>query len=37
VVDDIRARYGFSTVVLATQLSGAGKTLVGRGSVGRSR
>jgi len=37
VVDDIRARYGFSTVVLATQLRGAGKTLVGRGSVGRSR
>jgi DNA polymerase-4 len=37
VVDDIRARYGFSTVVLATQLRGAGKTLVGRASVGRSR
>ena len=37
VVDGIRARYGFSTVVLATQLRGAGKTLVGRGLVGRSR
>jgi DNA polymerase IV len=36
VVDKIRERYGFSTVVLATQLGGAGKTLVGRGSVGRS-
>jgi DNA polymerase IV len=30
VVDDIRSRYGFSTVTLATQLGGAGKTLVGR-------
>lgn len=29
VVDGIRARYGFSTVVLATQLGGAGKTLMG--------
>jgi len=29
VVDDIRARYGFSTVMLATQLGGAGKTLMG--------
>lgn len=28
VVDGIRARYGFSTVVLATQLGNAGKTLV---------
>jgi DNA polymerase-4 len=37
VVDDIRARYRFETVVLATQLGGAGKTLVGRGSGGRSR
>jgi DNA polymerase-4 len=37
VVDKIRARYGFSTVVLATQLGGAGKTLVGRSSPGRSR
>ena len=37
VVDGIRARYGFSTVVLATQLRGAGKTLVGHKSVGRSR
>jgi DNA polymerase IV len=37
VVDDIRARYGFSIVTLATQLGGVGKTLVGRGSVGRSR
>ena len=37
VVDDIRARYGFSTVTLGTQLGGAGKTLVARGSVGRSR
>jgi DNA polymerase-4 len=36
-VDGIRARYGFSTVTLATQLGGAGKTLVGRASVGRSR
>ena len=30
VVDDIRERYGFSMVTLATQLGGAGKTLVGR-------
>jgi DNA polymerase-4 len=37
VVDDIRTRYGFSMVTLATQLGGAGKTLVGRKSVGRSR
>ena len=37
VVDGIRARYGFSMVTLATQLGGAGKTLVGRASVGRSR
>lgn len=37
VVDHIRERYGFSTVTLATQLGGAGKTLVGRASVGRSR
>ena len=37
VVDDIRARYGFSMVSLATQLGGDGKTLVGRRSVGRSR
>ena len=37
VVDHIRERYGFSTVTLATQLGGAGKTLVGRPSVGRSR
>jgi len=37
VVDDIRARYGFDTVVLATQLGGAGKTLVGRGAPGRSQ
>ena len=29
VVDNIRARYGFSTVTLATQLGGTGKTLVG--------
>src|SRR4051812_27913765 len=36
-VDGIRARYGFSMVTLATQLGGAGKTLVGRASVGRSR
>jgi DNA polymerase-4 len=36
VVDRIRERYGFSTVTLATQLGGAGKTLVGRRSVGRS-
>jgi DNA polymerase-4 len=35
VVDDIRARYGFSLVTLATQLGGTGKTLVGRRSVGR--
>jgi len=37
VVDEIRARYGFSTVTLATQLGGDGKTLVARRSVGRSR
>ena len=37
VIDDIRARYGFSTVTLGTQLGGAGKALVARGSVGRSR
>jgi DNA polymerase-4 len=37
VVDDIRERYGFSMVTLGTQLGGAGKTLVGRKSVGRSR
>ena len=37
VVDDIRERYGFSMVTLGTQLGGAGKTLVGRESVGRSR
>jgi DNA polymerase-4 len=37
VVDQIRERYGFSTVTLATQLGGDGKTLVGRRSVGRSR
>jgi DNA polymerase-4 len=36
VVDQIRARYGFSMVTLATQLGGAGKTLVGHRSVGRS-
>jgi hypothetical protein len=36
VVDRIRERYGFSMVTLATQLGGAGKTLVGRRSVGRS-
>jgi DNA polymerase IV len=36
VVDHIRERYGFSMVTLATQLGGAGKTLVGRKSVGRS-
>jgi DNA polymerase-4 len=37
VVDHIRERYGFSIVTLATQLGGAGATLVGRPSVGRSR
>jgi DNA polymerase IV len=37
VVDGIRERYGFSMVTLATQLGGAGKTLVGRPQVGRSR
>jgi len=37
VVDDIRERYGFSTVTCGTQLGGVGKTLVGRRSVGRSR
>ena len=35
VVDRIREKYGFSMVGLATQLGGAGKTLVGRRSVGR--
>ena len=35
VVDQIRERYGFSMVALATQLGGAGKKLVGRRSVGR--
>ena len=37
VIDDIRDRYGFSMVTLGTQLGGAGKVLVGRRSVGRSR
>lgn len=37
VVDGIRERYGFSMVTLGTQLGGAGKTLVGHRSVGRSR
>jgi len=37
VVDHIRERYGFSMVALGTQLGGAGKTLVGRRSIGRSR
>jgi DNA polymerase IV len=37
LVDNIRERYGFSTVTLATQLGGTGKALVGRPSVGRSR
>jgi DNA polymerase-4 len=37
VVDDIRERFGFTMVTLATQLGGDGKTLVGRGSIGRSR
>lgn len=36
VVDAIRERHGFSTVTLATQLGGAGKTLVGQRAVGRS-
>jgi DNA polymerase IV len=36
VIDDIRERYGFSIVTLATQLGGLGKTLVGRRSAGRS-
>jgi DNA polymerase-4 len=36
VVDRIRERYGFTTITLATQLGGAGRTLVGRRSVGRS-
>jgi DNA polymerase-4 len=36
-VDGIRQRYGFSMVTLATQLGGAGKTLVGHRAVGRSR
>jgi DNA polymerase-4 len=35
VVDAIRERFGFSMVTLATQIGGAGKTLVGRRSVGR--
>ena len=30
VVDGIRARFGFSTVTLATQLGGTGTTLVGK-------
>src|SRR4029453_14639734 len=33
VVDQIRERYGFSMVSLATQLGGAGKRLAGRRSV----
>lgn len=37
VVDGIRARYGFSTVTLATQLGGPGRTLAARPSAGRSR
>jgi DNA polymerase-4 len=37
VIDEIRDRYGFSMVTLGTQLGGAGKTLAGRRSVGRSR
>ena len=37
VIDRIRERYGFSMVTLGTQLGGAGKTLVGQRSVGRSR
>ena len=37
VVDHIRERYGFSMVTLGTQLGGAGKTLVARRSIGRSR
>jgi DNA polymerase-4 len=36
VVDEIRERYGFSMVTLATQLGGDGKTLAGKQSVGRS-
>jgi DNA polymerase IV len=36
VVDEIRARYGFSVVTLATQLGGTGRTLIDRGS-GRNR
>jgi DNA polymerase IV len=36
VVDRIREKYGFSTIGLATRLGGAGKALVGSGSVGRS-
>jgi DNA polymerase-4 len=36
VVDGIRERYGFGMVKLATQLGGAGRTLVGHRSVGRS-
>lgn len=36
VIDQIRERYGFSKVGLATHLGGDGKTLVGRRSVGRS-
>jgi DNA polymerase-4 len=37
VIDEIRSRYGFSMVTLATGLGGSGKTLVGRRSVGRTR
>jgi DNA polymerase-4 len=37
VVDGIRARYGFSTVTLGTQLGGPGRTLAARPSAGRSR
>ena len=36
VVDSIRERYGFLMVTMATQLGGAGRTLVGQRSVGRS-
>jgi DNA polymerase-4 len=36
VIDSIRERYGFSIVTMATQLGGAGKTLVGHRSTGRS-
>jgi DNA polymerase-4 len=37
VIDEIRDRYGFSMVALATQLGGSGKTLVAERSIGRSR